>query len=146
MQSDESMKARAAQMAQRALGLKMKVSLARHKHPGSTAAARTIEGPIVECAFSHFEYNGRTQSVIWKAVIEAGISKTRHVVHLKRLPIDSSDEVAMRSVRFLLAFAEQFERAGNIEQADALGASAANILAGVVHRQRPPRPLKERTS
>lgn len=86
MQSDESMKSRAAQMAQRALGRRMKVSLAPHKHPGSTASARTIEGQIIECNFSHFSYSARKQSVIWQVVIEAGASKTRHVVHLSRLP------------------------------------------------------------
>lgn len=58
---------------------------------------------------------------------------------------DVHDEIALRSVRWLLACAEQYERSGHPLRADALGACAANLLAGVVHRQRP-RIRKERTS
>lgn len=80
--SQEELEYRAKLMAERAVGRTMKVSLAKEKHPGSTAKARTVEGPIVECKFSH--WSGR--DCIWQVVLEAGASKTRHVVHLRRIP------------------------------------------------------------
>jgi hypothetical protein len=86
VRSEEQLKARAAVMARAAVGKTMGVRLSPDKHPGSTAAARTVRGPIVECSFARFAYNARSVAVVWQVVIEAGVSKTRHVVYLKSLP------------------------------------------------------------
>ena len=46
------------------------------------------------------------------------------------------DETLLRRVRTLLSMAHVHERSGNIQQADAYGAMAANKLTQVVHRNR----------
>lgn len=86
MKTEAQLKAQAEAMAKLAIGKEIGVRLASHKHPGSTAAARTVRGPIVECNFARFGYTANSQFVVWQVVIEAGVSKTRHVVQLSKLP------------------------------------------------------------
>lgn len=88
MSDKEAFAARCEAFAKQAVGRRMKVILQPDKHPGRSKAARTIEGPIVECCF-HREVvraSGRSAYALWKVVIEAGVSKTRHVVYVNSLP------------------------------------------------------------
>lgn len=47
---------------------------------------------------------------------------------------DPHQEKAMRAVRIMLGYAASYEREGEHEVAHAIGARAANLLAGVLHR------------
>ena len=81
--NDEALIKKAERWGREALGKTMTVRLAKHRQMD---AVRMVTGPIVEAHFSHFVYTAARQRVVWKVVIEAGVSKTRHIVHIQRLP------------------------------------------------------------
>jgi hypothetical protein len=75
---------RAELWAREALGKTITVRLARSKQ--LSAASRMVTGAIVEARFYRFRFTGMKQRVVWQVVVEAGANKTRHVVHVDRLP------------------------------------------------------------
>jgi hypothetical protein len=80
---EQEMRERAEAMGRAALGLTVTVKL---RPEARMAAVRSISGPLVEAHFGRFDRTPRGFRVVWKCVIEAGVSRTRHVVWLAKLP------------------------------------------------------------
>jgi hypothetical protein len=77
------MRERAEAMGRAALGRTVKVKL---RPESRMDAVRSISGPLVEAHFGRFDPTPRGVRVVWKCVVEAGVSRTRHVVWLAKLP------------------------------------------------------------
>ena len=75
--------ARAARLCANAIGKTLKVRL---RPEDSISRRDTISGPIVEACFDYWKQERTKQVAVFKCVIVAGVSQTRRVVRVTRLP------------------------------------------------------------
>jgi hypothetical protein len=75
--------ARAARMCAQAIGKELKVRL---RPEDSISRRDTITGQIVEACFDYWKTERTSRVAVFKCVIVAGVSQTRRIVRVTRLP------------------------------------------------------------
>lgn len=80
--SVQSLPERCAEMCAAAIGKTLSVKLRREQ--AISADRRTITGAIVEAKFAYWKTGCSRDTAVFQVVIEAGVSKTRRIVHVTR--------------------------------------------------------------